>query len=182
MQIPFPLPVCNPAMFTEVAGWFCEIPHSAAIGIEFVHGQRGSATLRLAYRPELIGNPVSGVLHGGVMTSLIDNCSALSVFSLLEQPEAIATLDLRIDYLRAATVGAPVYCMAECYRLGRQIAFTRATVYQECGDSPVAHGVATFMRGSSPATLGPESHSGETRSAESPASATPPAATPEDAE
>ncbi|QNM98171.1 PaaI family thioesterase [Chitinimonas koreensis] len=149
-----PLPVRNPALFEDVARWFCQIPHSATIGLEFVNGWRGQATLRVPYNTALVGNPRTGVLHGGVITSLIDTTSALSVFSMLDEREAIATLDLRIDYLRGATPGETVYCTAECYRLGRQIAFTRATAYQEGNDQPIAHGVGTFMRDSSPAQLG----------------------------
>ncbi|QDQ28042.1 PaaI family thioesterase [Chitinimonas arctica] len=155
-----PLPVINPALFEEVAEWFCQIPHSATIGLEFVNGERGRAILRLPYNTALVGNPRTGVLHGGVMTSLIDTTSALAVFSLLEEREAIATLDLRIDYVRGATPGQPVYCTAECYRLGRQIGFTRATAYQEGNDQPIAHGVATFMRESSQAQLGPKHEQG----------------------
>ncbi|WP_374350935.1 PaaI family thioesterase [Chitinimonas sp.] len=148
------LPVANPALFGELAQWFCEIPHSRALGLEFVLGERGSSVMRVPYNTALVGNPRSGVLHGGVITSLIDTTSALSVISMLDEREAIATLDLRVDYLRAATPGEAVYCSAECYRLGRQIAFTRATVYQESNDQPIAHGVATFMRDSSNAQLG----------------------------
>ncbi|MDQ8038602.1 MAG: PaaI family thioesterase [Pedobacter sp.] len=141
------LPVINRELFDPVATWFTRIPHSQVLGIQVVHGERGRATLMLPYKPELVGNRKTGVLHGGVITSLIDNASGLSIYSLLEQAEAIATLDLRIDYLRPATPGLPVYCMAECYRLSRQIAFTRATAYQDDNSQPVAYSVGTFMRG-----------------------------------
>ncbi len=151
-----PLPVLNQALFDKVAGWFTEIPHSRTIGLAFVQGERGRATMMVPYRDELVGNIKTGVLHGGVITSLIDTTSGLSVFSMLENSEAIATLDLRIDYLRAATPGLPVYCTAECYRLGRQIAFTRATAYQDDVNQPVAYSVGTFMRDSSSATIGKE--------------------------
>jgi uncharacterized protein (TIGR00369 family) len=148
------LPVPNPTLFESVARWFCEIPHSSALGLKFVSGERGRATMRVPYNTALVGNPKTGVLHGGVITSLIDTTSALSVFSLLNTEEAVATLDLRVDYLRGATPGEEVYCTAECYRLGRQIAFTHATVYQASSDQPIAHGVGTFMRDSSPAVIG----------------------------
>ncbi|MBV1775130.1 PaaI family thioesterase [Burkholderiaceae bacterium DAT-1] len=151
---PMSLPVANPVMFDEVARWFCAIPHSATIGLEFVLGERERATMRIPYDTKLVGNPRTGVLHGGVITSLIDTTSALSVMSMLDRNEAIATLDLRIDYLRGASPGLAVYCTAECYRLGKQIAFTRATAYQEGNDQPIAHGVATFMRDSSHAAVG----------------------------
>lgn len=149
-----PLPVVNATLFKQVTGWFTDIPHSKTIGLQFVQGERGRATMLVPYRAELVGNAKNGVLHGGVVTSLIDTTSGLSVFSLLEQSEAIATLDLRIDYLCAATPGLPVYCTAECYRLGRQIAFTRATAYQEGADQPIAYSVGTFMRASNPTAIG----------------------------
>ena len=141
-----PLPVRNPAMFSNVAEWLCQIPHSRTLQIEFVQAERGRATLSLPYQERLIGDRRTGVLHGGVITALIDNTCALSIFSLLDEPSGYPTLDLRIDYLRPATPGLPVYCTAECYRMGREIAFTRATAYQDGNPQPVAYGVATFMR------------------------------------
>lgn len=140
------LPVTNPELFARISEWFANIPHSHTIGVQIVHGERGRATMMLPYKESLVGNRKTGVLHGGVITSLIDSTSGLSIYSLLESPEAVATLDLRIDYLRPATPGLPVYCMAECYRLGRQIAFTRATAYQDDNEQPVAYSVGTFMR------------------------------------
>lgn len=141
-----PLPVRNPELFNEVAQWLCRIPHSRILQIEFIQAERGRATMRLPYQERLIGDRRTGVLHGGVITTLIDNTSALSIFSLLEEASGYPTLDLRIDYLRPATPGLPVYCTAECYRMGREIAFTRATAYQDGNPQPVAYGVATFMR------------------------------------
>lgn len=140
------LPVRNPLLFDEVARWLCTIPHSQVLQLEYVQGERGRATMRLPYQARLVGDRRTGVMHGGVITSLIDNTSALSIFSLLDAVQGYPTLDLRIDYLRPATPGLPVYCTAECYRLAREIAFTRATAYQEGNDQPVAYSVGTFMR------------------------------------
>ena len=141
-----PLPVRNPDLFQAVADWLCRIPHSRMLQIAFVQAERGRATMRLPYQERLIGDSRTGVLHGGVITTLMDNTSALSIFSLLDEPCGYPTLDLRIDYLRPATPGLPVYCTAECYRMGREIAFTRATAYQDGNPQPVAYGVGTFMR------------------------------------
>ena len=109
------------------------------------------------WREDLVGNPATGVLHGGVITSLIDTTSALSIFPHLPDAEAIATLDLRIDYLKPAIPGQTVYCRAECYKLARQVAFTRAVCHHGDASDPIAHGVATFMRASSKAVLGGQS-------------------------
>ncbi|WP_137938039.1 PaaI family thioesterase [Chitinivorax sp. B] len=148
-----PLPVINQALFDSVARWFTEIPHSKTIGLQYVQGERGRATMKIDYRVDLVGNPKTGVVHGGVITSLIDTTSGLAVFSHLPDSEAIATLDLRIDYLQSAIPGQAIYCTAECYRLTKNVAFTRATAYQEGQEQPIAYSVGTFMRDSSAATI-----------------------------
>ena len=136
-------------LFDMVQKWFVTLPHCAALGLEFAGLEGDKATFRVDYRPELVGNGYKGIVHGGVITSLIDTTSALSVFAKLEAAEAMATLDLRIDYLKAATPHQAIYCTAECYKLARQIAFTRAVCHHGDPNDPIAHGIATFMRATS---------------------------------
>ena len=120
------------------------IPHGAAIGIEVVAAAHARTSLRLPWRAELVGNPDRGLLHGGAITTLIDSASGLAVFLALERPPAIATLDLRIDYLRPPGTGEAVIADAECYRLTRSIAFVRALAHHGDAGRPIAHGAATF--------------------------------------
>lgn len=129
-------------------GFFHAIPHARELGLEVVDMGAGWGLLKIPYRPELVGNPQTGVLHGGVLTSLIDSACGLAVFCRLPRMEAIATLDLRIDYLKPATIGEDLFARAECYRLTRQIAFVRSIAYQRDPQQPVATSVATFMRSS----------------------------------
>lgn len=140
------LPVRNAEAYQRMVDWLCHLPHTRILDMQHMHSELGRATMMLPWQDRLVGNRNTGVLHGGVVTSLIDNTSGLAVFSLLEEHEHIATLDLRIDYLKPATPQLAVYCQAECYKLGSQIAFTRATAYQENSDQPVAYSVGTFMR------------------------------------
>lgn len=144
-----PLPVQQPELFDAFIRWICQIPHSRQLGLTFIQGERGRATFMVPYDPKLVGDTRTGVLHGGVITSLMDNTSAASIFSRLDESCGYPTLDLRIDYLRPATPGLPVYCTAECYRITREIAFTQATAYQDESSQPVAYSVGTFMRGAS---------------------------------
>ena len=97
-----------------------------ALGLEVVDYAPGRATLRCDYRPELVGDPLTGVVHGGVVTTILDSVCGLACFLGLDEPQAIATLDLRIDYLRPATPARDVLARAECYRATRHIAFVRA--------------------------------------------------------
>jgi acyl-coenzyme A thioesterase PaaI-like protein len=59
----------------------------------------------------------------------------------------IATLDLRIDYLRAGDAGRDVVCRASCYKLTRNVAFTRAVAYHDDEADPIATSMGTFMIG-----------------------------------
>lgn len=56
-----------------------------------------------------------------------------------------ATLDLRIDYLRAATPHRTVIGRGECYRVTRSIAFVRGQAHDGDPDDPLAHVAGTFM-------------------------------------
>ncbi|MFW5926104.1 MAG: PaaI family thioesterase [Myxococcota bacterium] len=127
--------------FTEAA-----VPHNAALGLRAVDCGPGWATLELPYDDKLVGNPETGVLHGGAVTSLIDATSGMSVFMALMKPTRIATLDLRIDYLRPATPGQGVLARAECYKVTRQVAFVRGVAHHaEDPDDPIASAAGTFM-------------------------------------
>ncbi|WP_346432456.1 PaaI family thioesterase [Crenobacter oryzisoli] len=144
------LPPANPAVYETLRGVFVGLPHCVTLGFEYVGSEGRLPTLKVDWREDLVGNPSTGVIHGGVITSLVDTTSAISVTACLPEFETIATLDLRIDYLKAATPGKTIFCRAECYRLASQVAFTRAVCFHDSPDDPIAHGVATFMRESSP--------------------------------
>ncbi len=126
--------------------FFHAIPHSHVLGMEPVAVGERTLTACLPYKADLVGNPVTGVIHGGVITTLVDQTSGGAVIAALADPRPVATLDLRIDYMRPATPGEPVYAHAECYKLTGQIAFARCTVYQGDFDDPVATSMSTFMR------------------------------------
>jgi uncharacterized protein (TIGR00369 family) len=126
------------------------IPHNQALGMRVRDMQRGEATFELPYDLKLVGNPDTGVLHGGAITALIDASSGAAVFAALTEWKPIATLDLRIDYLRAGEVGRDIVCRAHCYKLTRNVAFTRAVAYHDDEADPIATSMGTFMIGTKP--------------------------------
>jgi uncharacterized protein (TIGR00369 family) len=126
------------------------IPHNRALGLRVRDMQRGEATFELPYDVKLVGNPDTGVLHGGAITALIDAASGASVFAALTEWKPIATLDLRIDYLRAGEVGRDIVCRAHCYKLTRNVAFTRAVAFHDDEADPIASSLGTFMIGTKP--------------------------------
>jgi uncharacterized protein (TIGR00369 family) len=124
------------------------IPHNVALGIELLDISDGQATMALPYNERIVGNPASGVIHGGAITSLMDACCGASVFMKLAAPRMIATLDLRIDYLKPAAPGQRVVALATCYKTTRQVAFVRCLAHHDDPGDPIAHAAGTFMLGS----------------------------------
>jgi uncharacterized protein (TIGR00369 family) len=127
------------------AGFRKMVPHNAALDIRVVDAAPGVCVLLLPWAEHLVGNPETGVLHGGAITSLLDACSGGAVFLKMQSPLPIATLDLRIDYLKPATPRRDVIARAECYKLGRNVAFVRGLAYHDTADDPIAAASATFM-------------------------------------
>jgi uncharacterized protein (TIGR00369 family) len=121
------------------------VPHNAALGLRLLEVTDTEIVLELPYDAKLVGNPDTGTLHGGAITALLDSCSGRAVFSSLTELVPIATLDLRIDYLKPAEPHRSVLARATCYKLTHNVAFTRAVAYQDTPDNVVAHSVGTFM-------------------------------------
>lgn len=122
------------------------VPHVKQLGICVDEISAQSVRMSLPFREEWLGDPERGVIHTGVVTTLVDSASGLCVLLKLASLEPIATLDLRMDYLRPALRDKTVYCRAECYRVTPHIAFVRANVWQDDEDQPVATSQSVFMR------------------------------------
>jgi uncharacterized protein (TIGR00369 family) len=128
-------------------------PQARALGIEATQFDSDVAILKIPYRLELVGDPDTGVIAGGVVTTLLDHACGQAVMAALAKPTVIATLDLRIDYMRPAEPGLDIVCRAHCYKLTRSVAFVRATAYDHNPDDPVATAQAAFMLNASPAPI-----------------------------
>jgi uncharacterized protein (TIGR00369 family) len=124
-------------------------PQMRALGVETLEAGDGRALLRLPYKPEMVGDPATGVIAGGVVTTLLDHACGRAVLARMSELVVFATLDLRIDYMRPARPHQPVYARAHCYKMGRTVAFVRATAYEDSPDDPVAAAQAAFMLNSS---------------------------------
>jgi len=97
------------------------VPFNTFLGIECTGIGPGYCRLELAFRPELIGDPMRKALHGGVLSTLIDTCGGAAVWSKIEPADAVSTVDLRVDFL---VPGKQERVVAEAHvvRVGNRVA------------------------------------------------------------
>lgn len=131
------------------------IPFNKVIGIRIVAFD-DPAQIEFDMQDHLIGNSVSGILHGGVTASALDfvgGMAAMSnVVSRTEKPETLrdqlarmGTIDLRVDYIRGAR-GKKFVCIASVLRTGNKVAVTRMEMHNDKGVL-VAAGTGTYIVG-----------------------------------
>jgi uncharacterized protein (TIGR00369 family) len=122
------------------------LKHCQVLGMQIKEANPDNLTIELPYNEQHVGNPSTGVIHGGVLTTLMDTACGTMVINALPEFELCPTLDLRVDYVRAAEPKKSIFAFAEAYRVSRHVVFTRCTVHQGDVNEPVANCVGTFMR------------------------------------
>ena len=129
----------------DAARQFIEaLPHCKALEMSVDHVGDGEVVMSMPYAEKLIGDPATGVIHGGAVSALMDTCGGTAVMAHPSGPERTATLDLRIDYMRPATPGKAVTAKAVCYHMTRSVAFVRATAHNGDEADPVATATGAF--------------------------------------
>jgi uncharacterized protein (TIGR00369 family) len=126
--------------------WRDLVPHNAAIGIEVLRIRVGEVWTRLKWAEKIVGNPATGVIHGGALSTLLDASGGLAVATRIGRPSPIATLDLRIDYMRPAEQGRDILVRMECYAVRRSVGFVRGVAFHDDENDPIATCAATFAR------------------------------------
>lgn len=137
----------DPTVRRQIAQRFTDaIPHHHAIGLLLISAGPPDVHARLPYREDFLGNIEAGLWHTAIATTAADSACGLAVFLAVPGLEAVATLDLRMEYLRPAVAGCDLEVVADCHHVTRQVAFATATLHQGDPARPSARCTATFMR------------------------------------
>ena len=119
-------------------------PWANEMGFEVTRIEKGHVWGVQPFREHLVGDPETQVIHGGVITTLLDNLCGAACGATLEEFRFVATLDLRIDYMRPAESGRDILAEAECYPVTKSVAFCRAWAYHESREKVIAAAQGAF--------------------------------------
>jgi uncharacterized protein (TIGR00369 family) len=131
------------AEFAKLKGVFAA--QTAAIGLKIARIERGKAWSRIDWREDLVGDAETAVIAGGVLTTMLDSTCGAACQAALGKLTPMATLDLRIDYMRPAEPRRLINAMAHCYKITRSVCFVRGVAYHDDPDDPIATAACTFM-------------------------------------
>jgi len=119
--------------------------HTHALGFVYEGFEGDRVRIRVPWREDLVGDPDTGVLAGGLVTTALDHVGGLAIWLALKTFRPIATLDLRVDYMRASVRGLDLMTEARCYRLTRSVGFVRAWAFEDRIDDPIAAAQSVYM-------------------------------------
>jgi uncharacterized protein (TIGR00369 family) len=132
----------TPEEETRIREAFERVPFAHLLKIELGEVGRGQATLHLEVRDELRQN--NGVVHGGVIASLVDTAAAFAIITSLEKEQTTTTVDLTIHYLRPLLKGR-ISANARILRAGRRIMALRVDVLDD-NQTLAATALTSFIR------------------------------------
>lgn len=130
------------------------VPFNKILGVKVESFDPHAPKLRFDMKPELIGNPTRGILHGGVISAVLDVMAGFSIHAaMLDQDKAgddegfpkMGTIDLRIDFLRPGR-GKYFIATGKVARLGSRVAVTHMTLANDEGEE-IATGSAAYRIG-----------------------------------
>ncbi len=150
-------------LFDELLQVLCnmheqKIPFNRVLGLQIESLKTENVRLKFKMKEELIGNFVNGILHGGVISSVLDATGGVMVsvgvlkrmggFPIEEIQKSltrIGTIDLRVDYLRPG-YGKYFFSTGSIMRTGRKVAVTRMELHND-RDLLIAVGTGTYIVG-----------------------------------
>ena len=128
------------------------VPFNQVLGLKVHSVDPAAPQLRFDMRPELIGNPRRQILHGGVISAVLDVAAGFAIHLAVAKSKgeaseghfpSIGTIDLRVDYLRPGR-GHYFIATGRVVRLGNRVAVAHMDMVNDSGEL-IATGGAAYM-------------------------------------
>ncbi|MEI6292504.1 MAG: PaaI family thioesterase [Methanomicrobiales archaeon] len=117
-------------------------PFFRLMGIDIASLEKGKATLSMRVRDDMLNG--EGYLQGGMFTALADEAMVLSIYSLLEEDQVIATISESTSFMRGAGPGMVIVAEGRIIKKGRRVVFSEADVRLEGQHDVIARSSASF--------------------------------------
>lgn len=117
-------------------------PFFCLMGIDIVSLEKGTASLRMRVRDDMLNG--EGYLQGGMFTALADEAMVLSIYSLLEEEQVIATISESTSFMRGAGSGMVIVAEGRIIKKGRRVVFSEADIRMEGLPDVIARSSASF--------------------------------------
>ncbi|TBX23884.1 hypothetical protein TK45_06320 [Bowmanella sp. JS7-9] len=135
---------------------FRDMPFNQLLGLVFVRYDNEQVEIHMPANQQLTGNPMLGILHGGVTASILDTAGGLmavleavrhmpdvAIDELRQRLRKVGTIDMRVDYLRPGS-GDTFIATAHVIRKGSRVAVCRMELHNDQG-THIAVGTGTYM-------------------------------------
>lgn len=118
------------------------------MSLKFVSTEGNRVVLEMPFQEKHATAHENGSLHSGALAAALDSACGFVVLLGLEMPQAIATINLRIDHIHAAPVGQDVRIEAECYQQTEEFAYVSAFATRLDGKVRFCNALGIFKIGS----------------------------------
>jgi uncharacterized protein (TIGR00369 family) len=144
------------AMLQQLSAAFTAIPFNRMLGLQLDHINSDHVTMNFRMKEELIGNYLHGILHGGVISSVLDMAGGMAAMSAAIHKNAelpieelvgivgkTSTIDLQVSYLRPGR-GDIFIAKAWLTKSGRKISFSQMELINQ-EETLIATASATYL-------------------------------------
>ena len=146
------------ALLPFISQAFDQMPFNRLLGLHVSHFSSEKVEVSFAWSDTLVGNPLQHILHGGVISSVLDTAGGIMAVSsalgrltdvvpaeLATRLGKMSTIDIRTDYLRPGR-GESFVASAQVIRSGNKVAVCRMELHNELGVH-IAVGTGTYLVG-----------------------------------
>lgn len=135
-----------------------KMPFNKLLGIEVTELNLDRAVISINSREELYGNYIHHILHGGVISSVIDlsggiiaqahalsKMEGMSIGQMMHRFSMMSTLNMRVDYLRPGS-GNRFECISKVVRAGNKVAVVQMEMI-DSDNKQTAIGTGSYLIG-----------------------------------